>query len=153
MRKSIRHSCSLLLSSFFQTSFRFICIFPPLNRHLCFHDASPLKDHLPQVLEAADPVIPAKSNSQQSCFWHSSQKSHILFILNSLQQLETVFFLRLSVHLEGNVDWKCQDCSKLCYFPGLPANWPWGLQKQKRHMCLTALVCEIPGSGRQDYFS
>lgn len=55
-------------------------------------------------------------------------------MLNSLQQLETLFFFLLSVHLEGNVDWKYQDCFKLCYFPGLPAKWLWGPQKQKRHL-------------------
>lgn len=49
---------------FCQTTFRFICNFSPLNHDLCFH-SSPLKDHLPQVLEAADPAIPAKSNSQE----------------------------------------------------------------------------------------
>lgn len=126
--------------------------FPPFKSSCVLHDTSPLKDCLPEVLEVADPVIPAKSNSQQSYFWHSSQKSHITFMLNSLQQLETVFFFLLSVHLEGNVEWNCQDCSKLCYFPGLPANWPWGLQKQKGKMALTDLVCELPDSGRQIIF-
>lgn len=59
-------------ATFFQTSFRFICNFSPLNHDLCFH-SSPLKDHLPHVLEAADPATPAKNNSQEPHTVHAQQ--------------------------------------------------------------------------------
>lgn len=135
IRKLLKHFFSLLPSSFFSKFiWTYLHIFP-LKCHLFFHIASPHKDHLPQVSEAADPVTPAKSNSQQSCFWHSSQKRHVLFMLNSTQQLETSIFPS-----SFQIIWKEMQIrtirtvqnhvfSQDCMLTG-----PWGLQKQKRHV-------------------
>lgn len=151
MRKTIGHSCSLLLSSFFQTSFGFT-FFHPLNCHLCFPNTSSLKDHLLQVLEAADPVIPTKSNSQQSHFWHSSQKSHILFMLNSLLQLETSIFPPPFSSFGKKCRLGLLGLFGTVLLPRTACQLATGDTKNRRSRCVWDLVCELPDSGRQIFF-
>lgn len=138
MRKSIKHSCSLLLHTLW-ILLRFIHILFFKIVVYAFIILGPL-----EITCLRSAICGIESS-------HTLKMSHTL-MLKSPQQPGEVFSFLLSVHLKGNVDWKSQDCSKLCYCRALPCWLALGTLKPQETYQLNKISLWTFSEWEGDYF-
>lgn len=115
-------------------SFRFIHILLFQIVVCAFIIVGPPRDHLPE----------------ECYFWHWAQ-SHIIHVEEPTATRRSIFLPPFR-----SFGRKCRlevsGLLKTVTAKHCPADWPWGLPKQKRHIILTKLVCELSQRKREIIF-